>query len=399
VFAAAATLTKGPPALMVIALAGYGAIVLGAIVRSEPVAGRLAHLVATVTGLAFAGLALAGVRGSADALGVMIDAVIGACVGYGLARLARREVMRTAWLGLAHTHPVVVLGVSAVAFWWWGSEVSARIGPELAVQLAREQADNDLNLFVPASPLKNLEALVYGCGVGSIVMLVAVWWWVKYRPAPGAGGVGIMVPVAWVVLSFCALSIFGKGVARYLTPVWPGVAMLAAAWLVRPRVGAERAAGGARGRAALGAACAVLGLGQTWWYAHGREVFEHERSPSAMMRQLTALPNGPARFGSFEFYTPALDYYAGSYVQPIVNAQMGVAVAGGPAWTLEALVRDVRDNGPMIVLCRDRSLDASLASPVERLRAAGLRVEPVEVAGVFRIDNGRTPVRAVRVDP
>jgi hypothetical protein len=394
--ASVAALTKGPPALMVIALGGYGGIVLWICLRVGPVSAGRARLGALAGGVLFALVAAMSVKGAFDAVGVVLIGLMGGALGYGVVGAVNRRAFKGMWYGLANTHPVMVLGVPVLAFWWWWSGVTARIGPELAYVLAKEQADNDLNLFQASSPLRNLEALAYGCGLGSILMLVGCAWWVRYRPAVRVGAAGIVMAAAWVGLSFAALSLFGKGVPRYLTPVWPGVAILAGAWVVRKRDPAEGPAGG-RGGLALALSCAALGLGQAWWYGLGREVFEHERSPRALMQTLTRVEER-GRFASFEFYTPALDYYAGSYVQPIVNAQMGVAVAGGPAWSLEELASEVRRGGPMVVLCRDRSLDPALASPVERMREAGLRVEPLELGAVFRIDNARTVVRAVRVE-
>lgn len=390
-----AALSKGPPALMVVALGGYGPVIIWACLGERESGSRVASIAAGVVGAVFAGVAALYVKGPLDVLGVAIIGVMGAALGYMLAGLQRPSAWKSLWMGLAHTHPVVVLGAPVLAFWWWWSDVTGQIGPEMAFMLAKEQADNDLNLFQPSSPLKNFEALAYGCGVGSVVMLAGALWWMKFRPGVRAAALGVLVPIAWVVLSYCALSLFGKGVPRYLTPVWPGVAILAGALMSRRRKLTEGRES-PRGAMVLWAACVVLGIGQAWWYAHGREVYEHERSPRELMRWLVRLDDR-SRFGSFEFYTPALDYYAGAYVQPIVNAQMGVAVAGGPAWTLDELERDVRLNGARIVLCRERSLDASLPSPVERMKAAGLRVEPVEAPGVFRIDNARTLVRAVRV--
>lgn len=307
---------------------------------------------------------------------------------------------REVWMGLAHTHPVAVLGGAAVAFWMWVRMVSERIGPTLAMELGKAEAENDLNLFMPSSPVTNLEALAYGCGVGSILMIAAAAWWVRYRPAASRARAGLMVAVAWVALSFVGMSLFGKGVARYLTPVWPGVAMVAAVWVVRRRDPGEEGVPNPAASVILGSVCVALGVGQMWWYGFGREVFEYERSPRAMMGVLTAKVGDETRYASFEFYTPALDYYAGSYVQPVITAQMGRAVAGGPAWTLEELVAEVERGGPMVVLCREWSLDRAMATPVERMRAAGLTVEPIELgdAGVFRIDNKRAVVGAVRVE-
>jgi hypothetical protein len=335
-----------------------------------------------------------------EVLGVLLLGAIGWLLAAGIARLTEGERGREAWLGLAATHPVVVLGVPIAAFWVWARAVAERIGPDLAMELARAEADNDLNLFMASSPTTNLEALAYGCGVGSVLMLVAAVWWVKFRPSP-EGRKGILVAVAWVVLSFCGLSLFGKGVARYLTPVWPGVAIMAAAWVVRRREPSEVRTPNPAAAVALGLVCAVLGAGQTWWYGYGRETFEHERSPRAMMAELLHRPEveGIDRFASFEFYTPALDYYAGSYVQPLVNAQMGQAVAGGPSWEIQQFAAHVREEGPVVVLCRDRSLAASASSPMERMRAMGLVVEPIPLSeeATFRIDNRRTVVRAARV--
>jgi 4-amino-4-deoxy-L-arabinose transferase-like glycosyltransferase len=407
VCASVAVMTKGPPALMVIALAGYGAVAWRAAALGDQVRGERWGLVAGA--LAFGAVAAARMTGAGDALGVLMLAAMGALVGGGVVRLARRDALREAWLGLAATHPVVVLGAPVLAFWWWGREVSSRIGMELAVALAKEQAENDLNIFMAASPVKNLEALAYGCGVGSVLMLVGAAWWVRYRPGVRRSrAAGIVVPVAWVVLSFCALSMFGKGVARYLTPVWPGVAILAGAWLVRAREAGEdarRITAWRAGPVVLGAICVVLGVAQAWWYGWGREVFEAERTPRAMVETLQerlgveegAIGEG-GRYASFEFYTPALDYYAGAYVQPVVTAQMGDSIAGSRAWTVEELAADVRSHGARYVFVRAWSLDRSLGTPVERLRGAGLRVAEVQGISAFVIDHGRAGVSVVRVE-
>ncbi len=220
---------------MVVALAGYGAIVLWICLRSENIAPRATRAAACAGGLVFAIGAALHVEAPLDILGVAIIGLIGAALGHALVRLLNAAALRSLWLALAHTHPSIVLAVPVLVFWWWWSAVTAHVGPELAFALAKEQADNDLNLFQPVSPLRNFEALAYGCGVGSVIMLAAGAWWVKYRPTlPASGGRGALVaPAAWVLFSAAALSLFGKGVARYLTPVWPGVAMIAAAWLIR----------------------------------------------------------------------------------------------------------------------------------------------------------------------
>jgi 4-amino-4-deoxy-L-arabinose transferase-like glycosyltransferase len=396
VCAVLATLTKGPPSLMVIAFAGYGGFLMWECLKEDRALARPEWRMGALVGGAFAVLAAWHVRGVPDVAGVVITGLIGAALGAGIVRLSSRGSLRSIWLALAHTHPVLVLGAALLAFWWWGQELSRHIGSEQVILLAKEQAENDINLFQPASPMRNLEGLAYGCGVGSVVMLLAAGWWVRYRPRARASAAGMLMPVAWVLLSYAALSLVGKGVVRYLTPVWPGVAVIAGAWLTRRRAPGERGEARPRSRALLGAVCALLGAGQAWWYAQGREIFEHERSPRALMGEL-ARTEDQGRFASFEFYTPALDYYAGAYVQPIVNAQMGVSIAGGPAWTIEDLAKDVRAHGAMLVLCRGRSLDPSLPPPEERMRAAGLRVEPLETRAVFEIDNGRAAVRVFRV--
>lgn len=405
VLASVAALTKGPPSLMVVALGGYGAIVLMAASDDSGISPRRSMwggVLGALFGLAFAAAGAAHMKGVGDLLGVALFGVMGAMAGVTLARLSEARRLGRLVRDLAHTHPVIVLGLPVLVFWIWWRAVEGRIGPELAITLAKAEADNDLNLFVPGSPVRNLEGVIYGCGAGSVIMLVGAAWWVRYRPRAVAG---VMVAAAWVVLSVCMLSIFGKGVVRYLTPVWPGMAIAAGAWLVRrPEAGegARRGASDVRGWALLGGVVAVLGLTQAVWYGVGREILQHDRSPRAFMEEVLAQPGveegvRAGRLAAFEFYTPALDYYAGTYAQPVGNVQMGTAVAGGPSWTIEELATRVRAEGKYIVLARGRSLDPEEGTPEERLRHAGLEVDRIDLESRFEIDNGRTGVHALRV--
>jgi hypothetical protein len=197
---------------------------------------------------------------------------------------------------------------------------------------------------------------------------------------------------AWVGLGFVAFSVLGKGVGRYLTPLWPGIALLGGMFIVTAIAGSRRPK---RLRWALGAVVGVLAAGQGAYYAVGREMWESERSPRAMMAELMGAGMGvdAAELATFEFRTPAIDYYAGRWVQPIGEIGQRDGIAGGTPWTIEELKQHLAVTGkPMTVLVRVGKGDA-----VGRLAMAGMVVETVPLNARFVMDHGKTTIGAVRV--
>lgn len=409
----AAAMTKGPPAIMVIALAGFGSMALWAAFTSEPLdtrpfsrpdPSRDAPAPPTprwvnVCGaaLGFTGAAGAGVRSATEtghATGVALLGMCGAVVGVLAARLlAQRQRGLAAFTAWSRTHPLIVLGVPVAVLWGWHRLVMARIGPE-AARLVVEEAEENLQLFQPESPMLNFGVASYAVGLGSIAAMGALVWFVKDRPQWRTGW---WVVGAWVLLGLIAFSLLGKGVQRYLTPVWPGVAILGGMLLGtmvhdRPRPRAIRAS--------LGVIVALAAIGQAFWYGYGRERWFGEKTPQALIAELRRPELGVDldRLVTFEFHTSAVDAYVGHWVQTVGETGMRPAITGGESWTIEEFARRVRESGEVwTVLVRTAARGEHERAPIERLAEAGLVVQTVPVRSRFLIDTGRSQVTAVRV--
>lgn len=397
VASAGAALSKGPPSLLAILAAAYGGIALFEAYTPRGAGDVPAWARRTVASLAALGTAFAMLGRIADLndfLGAAAMVGLAGWLGDAAARLCAPARGASLFRALARTHPVLVLGTGLFALWGWGRLVTARIGADAANAWAQKETEDNLNILIPESPIKNLEAASYGVGLGSIIAIITLAWLAKTRPrlAPG-----LAIALAWVGLGFAGYSMLGKGVGRYLTPLWPGVAILAglgAATLAARRPRATWL------RPALLAAVIGLGAGQAWWYGWGREAYRGWRSPRAMMTELLAAGADPERMASFEFRTAALDFYAGSRVQPVGSIFIRDVTAGGAPLSLDDFAAVVRARGPFTVFLRTRQPADPYWDPVpaiDRLRAAGLSVEPLPTRARFVIDNGRIDVVAAHV--
>ncbi len=413
--ASGAMLAKGPPALLVIALGAYGGIVLRATLDTaaaahsplqehpESAAARLGALpIRILVGYIIGAIAFmaAGVWCSWTrstwldrVTGLILLDPMGGFVGVMVAALCSRAALRSLWAGLARTHPLIVLGVPVLALWAWLAAARARIGSGPVAGTIRGEAAGNIHLFLLEAPLNNLEAAAYGVGVGSLGAMVACFWLARRRPrlAPGFSMIA-----AWIVLNLIAFSILGKGVPRYLTPVWPAIAMLGGAWFAWRPGGLPRRS---VTRAVFAGAVVGLAVGQAWWY--GFRGAEQSHSPREFLAELLAPPHSadPARLGTFEFDTPQVDYYAGTPIESFVDVVRRPGLAGvGPGTIGDLRERLKRDGGTFTLLVRREQpgfLDPEPA--VERLRAAGLEAEQISLVAPWRIDNDRTEVVAIRV--
>lgn len=407
---AVAAMTKGPPAIMVIALATYGGMALWAAFSGEPAANPPApdappaNSIHTprwinVTGAAagFAGAAGPGLRAVAEAghaWGVALLGMCGAVVGVTTARLllSRRRAMALLWLW-SRTHPLAVLGIPVLVLWGWHRMVMARIGPE-AARLVAEEAEENLQLFQPESPMLNFGVATYAVGLGSIAAMGTLLWFIKDRPRWRTGW---WIAAAWALLGLIAFSLLGKGVQRYLTPVWPGIAILGG--MLLGTMVLDRGRPG-RIRTALGVVVALAALGQAFWYAYGRERWYGHKSPRALIAEIVRPEYGvnPERLVTFEFHTAAVDAYLGRWVQTVGDTGMRPAIMGGESWTLPEFVRRVRESGETwTVLLRAAARREGEKPPAERLAEAGLVVQTMPIQSRFTIDTGRSDVTAVRV--
>ncbi|MBC7835893.1 MAG: hypothetical protein H7Y88_12460 [Phycisphaerales bacterium] len=440
-----AALAKGPPAIMVIALAGYGGIAGWHAATNRP----------TRAGLVGTGGELGTPRDPSKwtvraVWFVVLNIIIavgwisrslhpgGSIVGtllfppmIGWVALPLLVLLTSPWrarsclASFARTHPIAVLGIPLAALWAWGRIVSSYIGPARAADLAGDEAENLVLLF-PEAPLNNLEAAAYGVGLGSVAAILAIIWLVKDKPKfDWTNGVrhgqALAIIGAWVGLGLIAFSVLGKGVPRYLTPVWPGIAILGGVFLGvwlrdcgTKRAGKLAAAGPANAearpamvpRTILALIVAALCAGQAWWYAVGREDKYGSRSPRAIVGELLRRGITPDQLATFEFRTPAVDYYAGKGVQPVSDARQRIGISGMTEWTVADLVTHLQSPDPatpgtpceMVLLVREsQPVELDPALPIDRLRAAGLAVEPIEGLPEFEIDSGRVCVTAVRV--
>ncbi len=392
--AAGGALTKGPVPLIVIAVAGYGGIVLHAVARAcrEDARGRTAGRAGAALGAAGL-LAGAGVQaeGLADAPGVLLFGVIGAGVGWLVGRASTGACARRWGPAMWRCHPELVLGAGVAALAAWGVAVRRRVGAEALEATVSDEVGNNLVVLYAASPVRNLEFLAYGLLPMSVAGVVGLLWMVREREPLDAGRA---MAVSWLGLGYVAFSVLGKGVARYLTPLWPAVAIVGAIWLVHALRGAGREGGARRMRVALYAAVLVAGGAQAWWYGAGQDRFFGERSPRDFAAEIRDAPwLEPGRLGAFELSTWALEHYLGAEVDqwdgrgPDANVEeMASRVAdGGSAYHLFAL-----EETPEVV---ERH-----GSIRDRLERAGLDVSPVEVGARWVQSPGRTPVRVLRLE-
>jgi len=408
VLATIAILTKGPPALLAIGLAGYGGIALWAAFDAEAAgppalasssAGSRSLLpswslraAGILIGIAVI-LAGVGRRLTFDeAAGVLILAVMGLLVCWIITRLAQRDRLAAVWKAFNHTHPAAVLALPALVFWGWGRLVARLIGDGTVRAAAAEEAADNLRLLVAESPVNNLEAASYGVGLGSLAAIAAVIWLLKDRPRLSAGWYTVL---AWCGLGLIAFSTLGKGVPRYLTPLWPGIAMLGGLWMTSAVRDFRR--GRLLARATVIAAIAMA-LAQAWWYAAGRERSYADRSPRDFVAALAPALEPGEPLASFEFSTPALDYYARRPVESFLDiAPRRNLRMVGPRTLAELRDELAASEASCVLLVRTRQPGGMDPRPaVDCLTAAGLAWEPLQTPA-FTIDNGRTPVMALRI--
>ncbi|MFZ4573157.1 MAG: hypothetical protein ACOYN0_02090 [Phycisphaerales bacterium] len=405
-FASVATaLIKGPPGLLAIAVAGYGGIVLWAAFSYQIISTRDAKrwpaaIVGAVVTVALTAVILR--RGKdpvvVDQLnnpfGWPLLAACGAGIGAIAASLTDLARLKALWLAATRTHIVSVLGAGVAAVLLWGRAVGAAIGPEAASAWANKEAEDNLNLLVPASPVYNIEAMSYGVGLGSIAAIVTLVFLVRRRPALAPAW---FVAIAWTLLGFVAFSALGKGVARYLTPLWPGVALLGGCGFATMLASARIAPGAPRWRAVAWVVIVALAVGQGWWYGDARERYFPDRSARAIVKELLDRNEEPTRFAAYEWRNAMLDYYVGARVESVGDTRIRDVTSGGKSWTLDEFREQVRSRGPFVIFVRTQTTQRNNVLPVDELRAAGLSVEPIETSAKFTIENGRVNMAPVRV--
>lgn len=394
-----AVLTKDP-AVMIVGFGGFAAMVLYHAAQpstrpTSPIASTLARVVLPmIAGTAAAIATLTSARSIGDGLGAAIVGVASALLVRSLLPVLDPARFVSLVRDLSRTHPLIVLGVPVAIRFGWAAWVDRLTGRSASTASAAVEVEDNLRIFVAEAPLNNLEAALYGVGLGSIAALAVAIWWVRARPrlTPAAAHL-----IAWIGLGLLAFSVLGKGVPRYLTPIWPAIAIVGGLGVHHLLLHARRSLAAPWLKTALAAGIVALGLGQTAWYAVGRELSpaSRARSPRDFVRDLLPRlsPRDQRWIFSFEFATPALDYYVGRRVRALGDPGANIGMVGGIPWRVEQLHTFMshpdRRGRDAIILVRE-------GDAAERLRAAGLTLEVIPVAPEFRIDSGRRRVMAFR---
>lgn len=394
---AAAAMTKGPPALLVIVLAGYGSVVVSgtlASMRDAMGAGRVPTW-AVAAGLACAAAVVAARVGAiesvADVMGVVLLAAMTGAIATGVA-IASRPAAARAWLPMiVRLHPWLVLGVPLLVIGGWGWLAAARVGDEVVSATAQAQMEGNLRVFSPLSPVRNLGFFVYGVAPLSLACIAGLWLVLRRRWRINQG---LLVAIVWLVLGLAAFSMLGKGVARYLLPLWPAVALIggytAARWLGSMEPGSAR-----RSRLVAAVVLVGAGLAQAWWYGEARQRHEPDRSPRDLIRMLREDGSiDMSRLGCFEFEAPAIEFYLGR----------GIEEWGGRRGrALDELGERVRFTGtPYLLLVREQSpaVIGKYGRAEEKLAQARIAVVERRVLGrVYSRPPGRTPIEVWSVRP
>jgi len=384
-----AALTKGPPALLVPLVALVGGTALALLVRGDaPPVSKRAVLLGAVAGASALGVpALLQVAKPVEAIGVVSFALYGAGIGSGLAALvARGSVVQWGRL-VARAHPWITLGVPIAVLWGWSRLVAAEIGADTLKRLAGAELDNNLRFLDPGSPVSDWGFFAYGVLPMSIATIACLVWIGRDRPRLSSGAWTV---VAWALFGLLAFSALGKGVARYLLPLWPACAMLGA--LLLTDLASRRGPGF---RAAVVGALVLAGAGQAVWYGAVRPRVERAQSPRELVAELERLEPG-IELHTFDLACPAIDYYADRRVDQWVRpgARRGR--------DLNEFVKHARGaRGPLLLLVPIRGPDGrkNTFDAVQFLRNAGLRVETVPVQSRFRWESADSEFGPVRVFP
>ncbi len=391
--ASLAMLAKGPPGLLVIALASIGAIVLRAawarpretwITLRRPI--RL--VIAAITVLIVAWLNKGSLELLDAAVALPMFGLVAVAAALTLAQFAAHDVARTIARDLWRMQPWLVLLPPVLAFLLWTRAVADRIGWEALARARDAETSDNLRLFVAESPLNNLQAASFGVGLGSIATItLGLWWWKRTRANPiDRDSPGLWIVIAWLVLSLIAFSILGKGVARYLTPVWPAIALLGGLalhpWLATRRASRRPWLAGAALLAVLS-----LAIGQAVWHGRLMEKYHHRRSPREVVRRIASeFPN--AVWGMLDFETPAVAYYVDAPVRRLRTQPLD-GPDGPRQWLKDAAASDKL----WVLLVTDDWFRKHHQD--EATTWASLLKMYYPPTPDFIIDNGRTNVRAL----
>jgi 4-amino-4-deoxy-L-arabinose transferase-like glycosyltransferase len=351
---------------------------------------------------ALAACIAAAVKGPAGlmviALGGSVPTVAYALVSRATPTLGGREVSRRWWAfkQLESTHPLLVIGLPLVLLWLWLREARLRVGDETFAALVGFEASDNLNWFDWGGMVRYAEAVGVSLGVFLPLSVIGLWWVWRSRREMSPGRIAV---ACWFVLGLLTFAVTTKGVGRYLTPVWPAIAMLAGLGVVWLRA---REKYPARLALVLAAALVAQAGSLACWHAFGRTTAWAERSPREFMREVLAKCD-PSRLGTLGFNFDAFDFYADQTVETWGENRFGTPVSKlfAMLWGEAAGSRSWKADQPgaytLLVLEENPANRREFGSAAEQLLKAGLTWEEVPMTAVYRRPPGDARVLVWRV--
>lgn len=326
------------------------------------------------------------------ACGAVAPILLYAALHRGAPRLGKSVVSRPLWLfrQLESTHFILMLGAPPALLWLWLRHCKSRIGEEAFARLiAFETADN-LRWLDPGA-WRYAEVLAYALGVFTPLAFFGLWAVARHRRGGRAVHPGLIAAACWFIAGVAVFALTTKGVGRYLTPVWPAMAILAAvglrAWAARESYPA---------RIALIAVTALLAQAGAlaWWHAFGRTTAWADRSPRDFMREVLTHAD-PAHLGSLNFNFDAFDYYAGRSIEVWSDGRFGAPVSDLAARLHSAPAQPCW----LLVLEENDANRRSFGSAVSDLAAVGLAFENIPIEAPYRRPPGDARVLLWKVRP
>lgn len=327
------------------------------------------------------------------ALGGSVPTLLHAWTTRDSLRLGGRMVSRPwyAFKSLESTHPVLVIGLPVVLVWLWLREARLRVGDEKFAALVGFEASDNLNWFDWGGMVRYGEAVTVSLGVFLPLVLVGLWsiWRDRREMSPGVRAVA-----CWFVLGLVAFAVSTKGVGRYLTPIWPAMAMLVG---IGVSCLARREKYPMRLAVMLVSALVLQGGVLTWWHALGRTAAWAERSPREFLNEVFATSDR-SRLGTLSFNFDAFDFYAGQVIETWGDKRFG-----SPLSELAAMLRADGSGGgdakpyTLLVMEENEANRRMFGSAAEQLRAVGLRWEESATTAVYRRPPGDARVLVWRV--
>jgi len=372
VCAVLASLAKGPPPLAALLL---GSAVAPAVVLSRgggqgAAAGRAKAVCAAGGAIVFVIAGLFAPEDDRSVLGLVLFGALGAALAAWSVDALRPRAFRLWWPFIWRTQPWLVGLAGAGALWLWLLLASRSVGVGEVNATVGGQASHNLELFAPNAASRNLGYLLYAVGLGSAFAVGGFLWSLRERLRPSPL---FAMLVVWLVLCFAMFSLFGKGVARYMTPMWPGVAMLGALTILEFSRRLPRASEMIRGGAF--AAVVVLGAGQALWYTVGRSVLQGPESANRLSARMDTLGVDPLSLVFIDDDLRELEF--------VLDRRIRFFDLDGEPAAGDRLAALIGDGGPVVALAVDDGARRDLRAFAERFGVVLTPLEPLADAPRF----------------